>query len=293
MEIWANATSPKTTLLRRALRVMWIAILVYVLFVLAIMFCQRRMLYFPTRLQQKVAEQIAAREGLTPWKNKGGQIIGWKLSARTTANGAVLIVHGNGGCALDRIYFAKPIHDAAPVDVYLLEYPGYGARVGSPSQKSFLAAAEEAIDLLTNRMPIYVVAESLGTGVAAHLANVRSKQVSGLMLIAPYDNLVSVAQQKMPLFPVSLILWDRYDPATWLKSYRSPVGFVLAAADQVIPEKFGRRLHDGYGGPKHLQIIPDAGHNDVADQSVEWWKNIFLFWQQHGQTKEMKSTDKP
>lgn len=248
------------------------------------MLFQRRLLYFPTRLQPNVAEQIALSEGLVPWRNNSGKIIGWKLPAAEPATANVLIVHGNGGCALDRSYFAKPIHDAAPVDVYLLEYPGYGARDGSPSQQSFLAAAEEAFDLLTNKGPVFVVSESLGTGVAAHLAKTRGEEIAGLMFFVPYNNMVSLAQQKMPVLPIWLILWDRYNPESWLKNYRGPVGFVLAENDEIIPAKFGQRLHDGYSGPKTLQVVYGAGHNTVSSQSSEWWKRTFLFWEEHKQS---------
>jgi uncharacterized protein len=71
----------------------------------------------------------------------------------------VLITHGNAGCALDRGYLAGPIHEAAPIDVYILEYPGYGARAGSPDKSSLLAAGEEALGLLTNGLPCYLVGE--------------------------------------------------------------------------------------------------------------------------------------
>jgi len=60
-------------------------------------------------------------------ENPAGRIIGWKLSATSPPIASVLIMHGNAGCAIDRDYLAGPIHDAAPVDVYVLEYPGYGS----------------------------------------------------------------------------------------------------------------------------------------------------------------------
>lgn len=275
---------PKPTRLRRILRVLLTPVILYCLLVLAIMFYQRRLLYFPTRLSPSAAEQIAAKEGLLPWRNKAGQIIGWHLPASTSPTGAVLIVHGNGGCAVDRSYLAKPIHTAASVDVFVLEYPGYGARDGSPSAKSLLAAADEAFDLLPSDVPKFVVGESLGSGVACHLAKTRAQQVAGLMLFAPYDNLVSVAQKKMPIVPVRLIMWDRFVPAECLKNYRGPMAIVLAGLDEVIPPEFGRRLHDGYAGPKNIQTIPGAGHNEICEQSPEWWKNVFSFWEQNKQT---------
>ena len=192
----------------------------------------------------------------------------------------MLIVHGNAGSALNRDYFARPIHEASTFGVYVLEYPGYGARSGKPSMKNFLAAAEEAFALLPTNQPAYVVSESLGTGVAAHLAKVYTNRVSALLLFAPYNNLVAVGQRQMPFLPVSLILRERFNPGEWLKDYRGPVGFVIAGADEIIPPDLGRKLHDGYEGPKRLQIIEGARHNDIAEQSSDWWRDVFSFWQQ-------------
>ena len=240
---------------------------------------QRRLIYFPTKLAPGDAEQAAAQKGFLPWRNKAGQIIGWKLTADTPPTGSVLIVHGNAGCASDRDYIARPIHHAASFDVYVLEYPGYGARDGSPGMKSFLAAGDDACESLPHNLPIYVVSESLGAGVAAHVAKTHPARVGGLMMVVPYDNLASVAQSKMPFLPAYFLLLDRFKPAEWLKQYHGPVMILLAGEDEVIPLKFGRRLFDSYLGPKRLQIIPNAHHNDVAEQPPDWWKEVFAFWQ--------------
>jgi pimeloyl-ACP methyl ester carboxylesterase len=247
---------------------------------------QRRLIYFPTKLDLRVADQMAAKEGFQPWRNQAGDVIGWKLAASASPTGSVLVVHGNAGCALNRGYIARPIHEAAARDVYVLEYPGYGARGGSPSMKSFLAAGEEAFGLLPSNMPIHLVSESLGAGVAAHLAKVHGTRVSGLMMFAPYNNLASVGQRQMPFLPVRLILRDRFNPAEWLKDYHGPVSILLADSDEVIPPDFGRKLHDSYAGPKRLQVIEGARHNDIAEQSPEWWRDVFSFWQQNDKRGE-------
>jgi pimeloyl-ACP methyl ester carboxylesterase len=258
--------------------------LVYAVFIVAVVIFQRRLIYFPTRLSTDVAERAAASKGLVPWRNGSGQIIGWKLPSNGARVASVLVAHGNAGSAIDRDYYARPIHQAVAVDVYLLEYPGYGMRAGSPSITSLLAAADEAFDLLPANEPVYIVGESLGSGVAAHLAGTRRNKVAGLMLFMPYDNLVSLAQSKMPFLPVSLVLRDRFAPDKWLAEYRGPIKVLLAGADEVIPAKFGRRLYDGYAGPKDLQIIPGGRHNDVAGRTPAWWKDVFSFWESNKQT---------
>jgi pimeloyl-ACP methyl ester carboxylesterase len=269
----------------RFFRVLQLLVIVYLLIVLAALIFQRRLIYFPRTIPTALAEPAAAELGFVPWRNPSGKIIGWKLPASSSPNASVLITHGNAGCAIDRGYFAGPIHDAAPVDVFVLEYPGYGAREGSPSEQSLLVAAGEAFALLTNQARIYIVSESLGAGVAAYLAKTHPEQVSGLMLFMPYNKLASVAQAKMPFLPAWLLLWDRFDPEAWLKDYHGPVKIVLAGADEIIPTRFGRRLFDSYAGPKTLQIVPGAHHNDVAAQPPEWWQETFSFWQQNSQAK--------
>jgi fermentation-respiration switch protein FrsA (DUF1100 family) len=251
---------------------------------------QRRLIYFPTKLKPDVAEQAAAQRGFVPWKNGEGKNIGWHLPAKGVTEGSVLIVHGNGGCALQRDYIAEPIHQAASVDVFVLEYPGYGAREGSPSEKSFLAAADEAFDLLSKNNPRYLVSESLGTGVAAHVAQCHQKDVAGIVMFVPYDDFLSLAKERMRFLPVSLILLDRYNPAKWLQDYSGPVKFVIAELDEIIPARFGLKLHEGYRGPKWLEVIPQAHHNEVSGQSADWWKSVFTFWRQPSKSPVASST---
>ena len=238
---------------------------------------QRKLLYFPTKIPDGDVAQASARSGLEPWRNAAGEIIGWKLAASSASTGSVLVIHGNGGCALQRGYFAKPIHDAAALDVFILELPGYGMRAGSPSLKSFLAAAEEAFALLPKEKKIYLVSESLGTGVAAHLGKTFPNEIAGMVMFVPYASLPSLAQSKMPLLLPYLFLVDRFEPAAWLNNYRGPIKFVLAERDEVIPKKFGQRLFDSYDGPKALQIIPNAGHDGATEQLPEWWQDVFSF----------------
>ena len=258
----------------------WAIIIGYALVILLVALFQRRLIYVPARLTTAVAESSAAQNGFMPWRNPANEIIGWHMPANNGAStGVVLIVHGNAGFAGDRDYLARPIRDAAGVDVFVLEYPGYGARAGSPSKASFIAAAEEAFGLLPTGKPRYIVSESLGAGVAAHLAKAHAPEVVGMALFVPYHSLAWVAQRTMPLLPAGLLLRDRFAPADELKSYQGPIKVVVAENDEVIPAEAGRRLFESFGGPKDLKVFAQARHNEVAEQSPEWWQGVFAFWQ--------------
>jgi len=262
----------------RVIRVLQLLLIAYLLVLLAALVFQRRLIYFPTKIPAEVIETVAREHGFASWKNPAGQIIGWKIPASGTAAGSVLIVHGNAGCAVGRDYIAQPIHDAADVEVFVLEYPGYGARPGSPSKTSLLAAAEEAFQLLPPGPPKYVVSESIGAGAACALARQHPSEIAGLLLFAPYHKLASVAQRQMPILPAYFLLMDRFNPAEDLKSYRGPVKFVVAEDDEIIGAAAGKKLFDGYAGPKELQLVPGAHHNDVSGQPADWWRAVFKFW---------------
>jgi alpha-beta hydrolase superfamily lysophospholipase len=163
----------------------------------------------------------------------------------------------------------------------VLEYPGYGACGGLPGKQTFFAAGEEAFGLMSNGLPKYLVSESIGAGVVCHLAGAHPGEVAGLMLFAPYHDLASVAQRQMPLLPAYLLLRDRFHPAADLGNYHGPVKMVIAGADEIIPPASGQKLFSEYRGPKDLQVISGARHNDVAAQSPDWWRQTFLFWRQN------------
>ena len=266
--------------LKKLFRVLQLLLISYLFIVLAALIFQRRLMYFPTKIPAGAVESIAREHGFSPWKNADGKIIGWKIPATGTATGSVLIVHGNAGCALGRDYIARPIHAAAPVDVYILEYPGYGAREGSPDKAGLCAAAEEGFQRLPANLPRYVVSESIGTGVAAELASRHPSEIAGLALLVPYHLLASVAQRQMWFLPAYFLLLDRFNPDQCLRNYHGPVQFAVAGADEILGPATGRKLFDHYAGPKQLEFIPGAHHNDVAGQSAEWWRTVFQFWRE-------------
>ena len=259
----------------------WTFLIGYTVVLVSFTLLQRYLIYVPFHISREIAEESGAKVGFLPWRNAANQFIGWKSAAASPPIGSILIVHGNAGWALRRAYMAAPIHEAAALDVYILEYPGYGSRSGTPGMASLLNAADDAFANLPTNVPIYVVSESLGTGVAAHLAQKNPDRVAGLAMFVPYDKLASVAENHVPFLPAYYLLWDRFDPADWLKDYRGPVEIILAGDDDIIPPVLGHRLYDGYAGPKLLQVIAGAGHGHTMNESPEWWREVIAFWQQH------------
>ena len=260
---------PAPTALVRLWQVLRVVLLAWLGLLAFVALTQRSMIYFPSRNTPDALAREAVSQGFEPWQSPDGRLIGY-LSLPATDDPrpplAILITHGNAGYAMHRADYAPLLRAAAPdraVSIYILEYPGYGARSGRPSQTDFLAAANEALAQIPAKLPVILLGESIGTGVASATASTNPDRVAGLLLLTPFDSLANVAQHHYPLLPVRWIMRDQYPSEKWLKNYRGPTAIILAANDTIVPAKFGQKLHDTYAGPKKLIIADQADHNDL------------------------------
>ncbi|MGH8863100.1 MAG: alpha/beta hydrolase [Burkholderiales bacterium] len=216
-------------------------------------FSQRSQIYFPVR----------------EVKPPGAQ------SIRLTRDDAMLkiwVVEREGPRAL--IYFGGNAEDVSanlPAfssafprhSLYLVNYRGYGGSTGSPSESALVADANAVYDHLHVRYPeILVMGRSLGTGVAVQLAAARP--VSRLVLVTPYDSLANVAAAHFPIFPVALLMRDRYDSAARAQAIRTPVLAIIAGDDEIIPRANSQALVDAFSQSQMRVIVLDgATHNTV------------------------------
>ncbi|MFA7343638.1 MAG: alpha/beta fold hydrolase [Terrimicrobiaceae bacterium] len=108
-------------------------------------------------------------------------------------------------------------------------------------------------------MRLVVVGESLGTGVAAQAAKMRPDKVRGIILITPFESMVSAAAHHYPWLPVRLLLLDRFDSPAALKKFPGPVAIIVADADDTTPPDGARRLFAALAGPKKLwEVTPTS-----------------------------------
>jgi len=239
---------------------------------------QERMLYFPARVS--VAQ--AASGGLQPWPD--AQAFRGLLSpAAGTPRGTAIVFHGNAGHAGQRGHLAAAL-SVSGLRVILAEYPGYGPRDGALGEASLVDDAAQSIALAHRQFgaPLLVVGESLGAAVAAAAAARQRAQVTGLMLITPWDRLENVASHHYPWLPVKWLLRDRYDSADHLADVGRPVVVAVAARDDIVPARFGQALYAALPEPKLLLSLPQAGHNDWPDHAgAAWWQQAVDFMLAH------------
>lgn len=255
-----------------AARLAWVALAAVAVAAAAVLLAwsaQRRLLYFPVREDRAAAERRAAALGLLPWV-VDGELAGWRAPAPGgAARGRLVVLHGNAASALERGYFAAAFGaaDAArPLEVLLVEYPGYGPRPGRPTEESLVAAARAALAAARRGAPgpVLLAGESLGSAVAALAAAEDPDAVDGLLLVTPLASVPAVAARHYGRIP-AWFFRDPYRADLALPRYPGPVAALVAGQDEVVFADLGEALVATAPGPRRAWVDPGAGHN-----SIDW-----------------------
>lgn len=257
-------------------RVLLLAAIGYLILCLYVFFRQRAMLYHPRPVSEEEMLRQADTIGLVRWKDKAGNLLGW-VTAGEADGTPVLVFHGNAGTALDRTGLLERLRLAGVKSrICLMDYPGYGSAPGEPSGKTLVAAALRALDAFPG--PVIVVGESLGTGVASQAVAERSEKIRGLILITPFDSMVSAASHHYPWLPVGLLLVDRFDSVRALQKFSGPTALLLADRDGTTPPEGARRLFESLPGRKKLWEAKNADHNEaIFSLPDEEWRRLWEF----------------
>lgn len=178
----------------------------------------------------------------------------------------MVVFHGNAGNACERTYFFNLLRPHRS-NIVLFEYPGYGKDLSPPAESVILDQAYSLIEHLkennTAGLPIYLVGESLGTGVATYVAS-RIK-IEGLILVSAYTSIADVAKKHYPWLPVNLLLRHKFHADLWAGKTSSPAILFHGTEDDIIPIRFAHSQVQNFTGENRLVEIPGCGHNDILD----------------------------
>lgn len=229
-------------------------LIIYVLACAWLALRQRDLIYFPqmTRVPASETDYALDRGDAT--------LRGWRVNPGRSD--AILYFGGNAEAIesmAPRLAAWFPEHTS-----YLVAYRGYGASDGRPSEAALTRDAVALYDKVRDAHPrgrIAVIGRSLGSGVAGHLASERP--VAALVLITPFDSLVSVAQAHMRWLPARWLMRDRFETTRELAGHRGPVLIIRAGQDEIVPASSTQALIDALPTQPHVVEVPEAGHNNV------------------------------
>ena len=222
-----------------------------------VFFSQRRMLYFPRAELVGVPEEIGLDYEDVRLTNRLGTVIhGWWLP-HAAPRFTLLFCHGNGGNVSHRLESLRIFHELG-LSVLIFDYSGYGLSQGEPSEEATRADARAAWDWLVRVQgvdpgSVVLFGRSLGGAVAAWLAREldgEGVRPAGMILESTFTSVPDMGAYLYPWLPVRQLARFSYDSAAALARLDLPGLFLHSQDDDVVPYALGRRLYQGYGGPK-------------------------------------------
>jgi hypothetical protein len=252
----------------------WIALVIVGLYLLAITglyFLQRHLLYFPPHASQYEAEHNFE------YRTADNIVLrGWVVNA---GQPDAIIYYGGNAERIDQyIHNFKLMFPAHTL--YFVNYRGYGESDGQPTEKSLYADALAIFDKIKpEHTRINLIGKSLGSGIAVYVAAHRA--VNKVALVTPYDSIINVAQTHYPIFPVSLIMHDKYESWKYAGNISAPTLILSAENDQTIPAESTDNLA-AHVKPALLTVkhIKDVDHNSISDDEAYYEYLVDFFARQ-------------
>ncbi|BAY22296.1 phospholipase/carboxylesterase [Calothrix sp. NIES-2100] len=246
---------------------------------------QPRFIFFPSSTLEKTPElfNVAYEEVWLPVPVRSRQvehIHGWWIPAKQPNAKVLLYLHGNGINIGANIAHASRFYQQG-FSVLLIDYRGYGRSEGAfPNENRVYQDAATAWNYLVQQLQIpprdiFIYGHSLGGAIAIDLA-VKHPDAAGVIVESSFTSIREVVAYRnlFGMFPVDLILTQRFESIKKLPKLKTPVLFIHGTADSSVPFFMSQKLYAIAPEPKQLILVPGAGHNDVADlagvQYMQW-----------------------
>lgn len=192
----------------------------------------------------------------------------------------LLFFHGNGA-NWQTTPFVTDLLVSDGYGVLAAEYRGYNDNPGVPSEKGLYADGCAAYDFLREEglvpQDIVLVGNSIGSGVATHLASER--EARALVLVSPFDSLEETVSRKLRWLPVRQLLRDRYDNFGKFPDLALPILILHGEGDALIAVDQARALAAAHPETS-LVTYPGWGHDLIVHPPVQ--DEIARFLQQTG-----------
>jgi hypothetical protein len=168
--------------------------------------------------------------------------------------------------------------------VLAVDYRGYGASGGRPSEAGLYRDADSAYAYLTGTLHvasarIVIYGYSLGSAVAIDLAG--RVPAAGLVVEGAFTSIPDRGAELYPYVPVRWLARIRFASIDKIARVSSPKLFIHGQDDAIVPIAHGRRLFAAALPPKEFKMV-NGGHTDAFERDPEFFATIAAFTRELG-----------
>ena len=232
-------------------------------------FYQRNLLYHPNENNysgDKISVDIKKVKILT---TDNIELLGWYHEKNLRDYKTLVYFHGNAGSLENRIHKLNHFQDMN-INFLIIAWRGFSGNDGKPSEQGLYVDGKSAIDWLIEKgvdeKNLILYGESLGTGVAAHLA--QNKSYAGVILETPFTSMIDAAKAFYPYIPVSLLLKDKFENYKKVGNIKSPILVMHGEADQIVPFSMGKKIYEIANDPKYSYFTKYDNHMMEYDEKL-------------------------
>ena len=246
-----------------------------------------QLILFPTT--NRIDPRGAVRKTV-PFEN--GELEIWTAQSRRTreqgrADIFILRFYGNADRA-DRWAAAEAeMWNDRAVEIWGMNYPGFGGSIGTARLSKLGPAALAAFDELKNYAgdrPIVPYGASIGATAALHVAASRPAGIAGLILHNPPPLREMILRRFgwwnlwLLAGPVALQIPRGLNSIENAKAVHAPAIFLLAEKDEMVPPRYHKLVVNAYAGEKRVIALHGAYHNDPIEGAALADLNDGLGW---------------
>jgi len=251
-------------------RVLASAVAIYVMVMAALYLVQRSLLYLPdSHRPLPSAAGVPEMSTVRLTTSDGLDLLAWWRPPQSPTAPVLVYFQGNAGNIGYRGPKVRPYIDRG-WGVLLTTWRGYSGNPGSPDEDGLYTDARAALRFVAEqgitprRTALY--GESLGSGAAIEMAT--NFRAGAIVLESPFTSVVDVAARQFFMFPLQLLVRDRFDNLAKIGRVLSPLLVVHGERDMVVPVRLGRRLLEAANPPRVGRFVPKAGHNNLYRYGV-------------------------
>ena len=242
---------------------------IYFLVLVFLYFYQRNLLYHPNEnnySEDKISVDI---EKVKIQTLDNIELLGWYHEKNLKDYKTLVYFHGNAGSLENRIHKLNHFQDMN-INFLIIAWRGFNGNKGKPSERGLYEDGKSAIDWLIKKgvdeKNLILYGESLGTGVATHLA--QNKNYAGVILETPFTSMIDAAKNFYPYIPINLLLKDKFENFKKVKNINIPILVMHGEIDQIVPFSMGKKIYEIANNPKYSYFTKYDDHMMEYDENL-------------------------